>query len=165
MTSNVAVRQETIGFVIPRDWTTKESEKFYSANEMISAYLKGKEEAKGEELEKLNQELNSNLRLATVIAEDLLRTLEENHINLVGIHLKAVSIRNFEFLFVVSEESFNSADFKNAYKITHKVKSQYRSSDVNLEFSYLGRNQGISDDCLIADGYFLHYNHDQGGKA
>lgn len=162
---SIARGEETIEFVIPKDWEAKEHERTFSTDELISAYLKGKEHGIGLEFEKIKKQLNSNLRLATVIAEDLLKTLQEHKINLVGIHLKPVNIGNFEFLFVVDEESFDSEDFINAYRITHKVKNQYQTEKLTLEFSYLSNESSISDDCLIADGYFLHYNHEQTAKA
>lgn len=165
MNMSIARGEETIELIIPTDWSAKDHERTFSSNELISAYLKGKEHAKDEGFERFKKQLNSNLTMATGIAKDLLRTLEENKIELVGIHLKAVSVKNFEFLCVVSKESFESDNFINAYIITHKVKNQYQLENVNLDFSYLGENQDVSEECLAADGYFLHYNHEQTAKA
>lgn len=165
MKTQIATSEPTMGFVIPRDWAAKEAERTFSTNELISAYLVGKEHAMDHALEKARQQLNSNIRTATVIAEDLLRTLEEKAIKLVGIHLKPVNIRNFEFLFIVDEQSFDSEEFINAYSITHQVKNQYQTDDLVLEFSYLSNEETLSDECLVADGYFIHYNHEQGAKA
>jgi hypothetical protein len=146
--------------LLPKDWEA--GTKDFSANEVISAYFLGKEDGKKEDFEKYKNQFSLNIKLASAIAEELFEIGMEKKIDLRSIHLKANSLSSFEALFLVSKDSIQSDNFRNAYVISRTLRNKYKSDKFNLYFSFTPQTEEVDINCLAADGFFMRYEK---GKA
>jgi hypothetical protein len=142
--------------ILPKYWQ-KSIEDNYNANDLISAYLKGKEAGKKHESDKITQEFSNNVKLASSIAEELFANGEECGLDFDEIHLKANSISSFEALFLVKKETILLDRFRQAYVIGRILKNKYEGGNFDLSFSFTPNTEEIDGDCLVADGFFMKY--------
>lgn len=140
---------------LPKDWQSAKPE--ITADDVIDAYFKGKEDGKKEKIEKIKSEFFVNLKLATSIAEELYETGNENNLKLEGIRLKARGLRSFDILFLVDDEMFVSDQFREAYVLSRAIKNKYKSEIVTYSFSFTPHTENLNEDCLTADGFFMKY--------
>jgi|GEM_PF-710190 len=144
--------------IFPKDWQSE-----ITADDVIDAYFIGKEDGQKAHIDHLKQEFAVNVKLATSIAEELLKIVEEAKIKLGTIHLKAVSFNSFELLFLANEESYNSDNFREAYVLSRILKNKYKTDRVHFSFSFMSESDEITNECLSADGFFMRY--EQSKKA
>mgnify|MGYP001373279862 CR=1 FL=1 len=152
--------ESALGFVLPSDWSAKESDRHFTSDEVISAYIAGKNHATAEAINEIKREFSSNVALATRIAEALLKSLVDKNIVIKGAHLKPHSVSYFEFLIVFDHEFYETDEFYATYFLSREIKSRYALNNLSVEFTFMSDEGDISNDCLISDGYFLSY--DQG---
>lgn len=143
------------GNILPKDW--QKSVEYYTSNDLITAYLKGKEEGKKDEFDKSFQEFSVNVKLATSIAEELFALGKDQDIVLNEIHLKANTLYSFEVLYLVDKKLFLSDNFRAIYVLSRQLRNKYKTDKFNLSFSFTPQSEEVSVDCLGADGFFMRY--------
>lgn len=141
--------------ILPKNW--QRSEDYFTSNDLINAYLDGKEAGKKEEKQKWINEFTVNVKLATSISEELYALGEESKIKFSAIHLKARSLKSFESLFFVDKKLFLSENFRNIYTLSRNLRNKYMTDKFNLSFSFTPETDEVSIDSLAADGFLMHY--------
>ena len=99
----------------------------------------------------------TNLTIATTIAEKLFSEAKKKKIVLKAIHLKADGITNFSALFVADKDDFVADKFRNIFGVARKFKNKVESDSFYINFFFLPFSDSFNEKNLNADGYFLKY--------
>lgn len=146
----------------PKNWilSPKGSEggkKWYSADEVIDAYLKGMIDQKNENERLLNERFGENLERAKKLGEQMFIDLMVSKIKCFGIRLRPVDIVTFDFLFFVSETDFISDSFVDVYTKFFKRKKVVSDNNFKVFFSFMPTSEYLNLETLLSDGYILGY--------
>lgn len=140
---------------IPSNW--KQEESVYTGDNLIDAYLKGKQDGTDELKKILNKQFKNNIDHATKVSEKLLAEAALNNINLKAIHLKAEGITKFSALFVAEKDDFLSDKFREILISSRKLKKEVESDSFYMSFSFVPNTKELNEKAIYADGYFLKY--------
>lgn len=149
--------------IISQKITTRASENWQKSedvithNDVIDAYLRGKEVGKDETRKATIKMFHENLLKAQENSEKLGEALKENNINISEIHLKADSITDFMALVITTPEDFADEKFLKAISLGREIKNYVMSEDFTLHFFFTYKGDTLQEHCLNADGYFLKY--------
>lgn len=131
--------------------------KVITHNDVLEAYLKGKEAGKTEQ-QRVNQSLfNANLKKAQTTSEQLFEELINTGIKIVSIHLKADAITSFNALLVADKEDFLKDEFRQAFIVARRLKNKNEDQTFNISFTFTPDSKTLDEDCLASDGFFLKY--------
>lgn len=126
-------------------------------NDVIDAYLKGKEVGRDESKLAMNRLFQNNLTRAQDNSEKLNNHLKKIGIEIFEIHLKADNLTDFIGLVIAKQEDYVSENFLKAVKAARGIKKYSDSDDFNIYFSFTYKAETLNENCLNADGYFLKY--------
>lgn len=140
---------------VSRNW--KKNKEAFSGDDLIDAYLKGKEAGKNEKMRILFNQFKGNIEKATSLSENLYEFACKKDIKLKEIHLKAEDITRFAALFVADKNNFLSDNFRELYIHAREIKKIAETEDFYISFSFMPASEKINESCLITDGYFLKY--------
>lgn len=127
-------------------------------NDVIDAYLKGKEAGKDEAKIAMVKLFELNLGKAQEKSEELYESLKSIGIGIDSIHLKADNITNFMALIVADLNDYVSESFLDAITLSRDLKIKTDSEDFTLNFYFTYHADTLKEHCLESDGYFLKYN-------
>jgi hypothetical protein len=127
-------------------------------NDVIDAYLKGKQAGKDEAKIAMIKLFEVNLGKAQEKSEQLYDDLKEMGFTINSIHLKADTLTNFMALIVADMNDYVSEKFLNAITTSRELKKQSDSEDFTLNFYFTYHAETLNEHCLDSDGYFLKYN-------
>lgn len=148
-------RTKNIPVKFPEKWE-KNAEAF-TGNELIDAYLKGKEAGKNEEKKNVRKILHNNIHWVTEVSEKLFKKIAQQNIKLHSIHLKADTVSDYTVLFVADLDDYVSDKFQSAYFLANELKNEVRKDNVDIYFSFTHNSPNPRYDSLVADGFFLKY--------
>ncbi|MGN6297921.1 MAG: hypothetical protein ACTHM7_14135 [Ginsengibacter sp.] len=138
----------------------RQSDDVVTHNDVIDAYLKGKEVGRDEVKLAMNKLFQSNLSKARDNSEKLHEQLKKIGINISEIHLKADNLTDFVALVIAKKEDYISEDFLKAISLARGIKKYSHSEDFCINFSFTYQAKTFDENCLNADGYFLKYYAD-----
>lgn len=129
----------------------------FTHNDLIEAYLKGKEAGKTEQ-QRVNQSLfNSNLEKAMALSEKLFAQLNTNGLKVNAVHLRADAITRFDSLLVADKGSFLQDTFRNAFILARKLKEENETETFAVSFTFTPDSDTLDENCLASDGFFIKY--------
>jgi len=152
---NATITSKTNTSNPPEHW--KKEETVFTGDDLIDAYVKGKEEGKDEFLKILAKQFNDNIVIATSVSEKLLEEAEKLNIKFDGIRIKAEGITKFIALFLTNEVDFISDKFRRIYTLSRKLKNQSESASFYITFSFIPVTNNLNEKSLSSDGFFLKY--------
>ncbi len=148
------------------DWILKprveeKTKKWYSADEMIDAYFKGRKDQKDESEKILYEKFEKNLQQAKEITADFFALIMAEHkIKCKFAKLRANRITDFDAIIVVSQSDFISDEFKKIYSLARKKKEEVNTNTFQISFTFMPETKNIDENKLLSDGFILRY----GGK-
>lgn len=132
--------------------------KFYSGDDLIDAYLKGKEDQKNSEIQVLTEKLENNLIAAKAHSERLFSIIQDYGFKCRVIKLKIKDIYTYVSLFIIDEDDFCNDDFLKIYEESIKLKKEYNtSSTFNFTTMFSPDNKELSEETILTDGFYLSY--------
>lgn len=138
------------------------SERTYSADHIIEAYIKGKDTGKNEFREFLSSKLRTSIERAGALTGEVFKALEELGINAESSFMKIEDISCFRILIVVSESDFLKEEVFEAYNIIATIQGRYKhESDINIDVVLCPRGQeteNFDSASLVSDGYHFRYS-------
>lgn len=140
---------------IPINW--EKSEDVFTGDDLIDAFLEGKEAGKNENHRILLSTLKENINQAAAISENLYKQILSKDIKPVEIHLKAEDITKYKALFVVNKEDFISDKFREVYTLSRRIMNKSESENFYISFSFIPASEFLNEHCLLADGFFMKY--------
>lgn len=127
-------------------------------NDVIDAYLKGKQAGKDEAKIAMVKLFEQNLAKAQEKSEQLYDELKGMGLNKNSLHLKADNLTNFMALIVADAKDYVDDKFLDAITASRLLKAQSDSDDFTLNFYFTYHADTLNENCLDSDGYFLKYN-------
>jgi hypothetical protein len=127
-------------------------------NDVIDAYLKGKQAGKDEAKIAMVKLFEQNLAKAQEKSEQLYDELKGMGFAINSLHLKADNLTNFMALIVADAKDYVDDRFLDAITASRLLKSQSDSDDFTLNFYFTYHAETLNGNCLDSDGYFLRYN-------
>jgi hypothetical protein len=128
-------------------------------NDVINAYLNGKEVGRNEMEVALKSLFNKNLKKAKKISENFYDEVKELGYNLNSIHLKADEINNFVALVVANKEDYLDDGFLAAFTISRRLKDENDEPDFAISFTFTYNAETLNEHCLDSDGFFMKYGN------
>ena len=126
-------------------------------NDVLDAYLKGKEAGKTEQ-QRVNQSLfDNNLAKAQTVSEKLFDEIKKTGIKIDSIHLKADAITSFSALFVSDKNDFLKEEFRNVFIIARNIKNESEDQTFSISFTFTPHSNTLDENCLASDGFFAKY--------
>lgn len=141
--------------LIPENW--EKEQKVYTGDDLIDAYLKGKQDGKNEVAKILSNTFEENVKKATSVSEKLFINAQTKKIEFKSVHLKSDGIANFTSIFVIKKEDFIEDKFRTILVLGRKFKKELESQNIYITFSFVPDVKGFNEKKLISDGYFLKY--------
>lgn len=127
-------------------------------NDVIDAYLKGKQAGKDEAKIAMVKLFEQNLAKAQEKSEELFAKLTSMGFNISSIRLKADNITSFMALIVADYNDYVDERFLDAISVSRELKRLSVSEDFSLNFYFTYQAETLNENCLDSDGYFLKYN-------
>lgn len=140
-------------------WNPSTKVESYSDDDLINAYLKGKDAQKNETQRILTDRLKCNVEKATKLIDKFYQDVErELKVEIKSIRLKINGIENLYFLFVVDNKSFINESFLRVYDKSKKLRDSIKN-EMSISISFMPYKETIDNDIIISDGYKLEYGN------
>lgn len=152
----MVIAKKEVATPLPENW--KKQDSAFTGDDLIDAYLKGKEDGKNDVYNILFTQLKNNITKATTISEKVYQHSLGENIPFKTIHIKADSITRFEALFICMEKDFIADQFRNIYTYARKLKNECESENFYISFSFTPNSPHLNEKCLASDGFFLKYD-------
>lgn len=142
----------------PENWEiTSPSERLYTQDHVIDAYLTGKKEALEQTEKLIVEKLKTNIDASGRYTNDILKNLKANSFNPIGAYLKINSWDSFSILLIIPEEEFLNSKIYSIYNYLTNLENEVNNDFYSLTVSIFDSNNDIDDECIKADGYnFKH---------
>jgi len=134
-----------------------EKEKFFSSDELIDAYFKGRRDQVEENKKVLLKIFSDNLNRAQQTCEEFFAALEKSDVKGFFVSLRAESVTIFDAVFVVPAQKFLTHDFDAVYKMAREKKKEIATATFNLSFSFMPLTDSLDEGQMLMDGYILKY--------
>jgi len=141
--------------------STPASERKYTEDQVIDAYLKGKDNGIKDYKEFLSSKLRGNMEKAALFTNEVFNTLGKLGIHPENSFMKIEDISYFRILVVVSEVDFLKNEILQAYNIIAEIQDRHKEEgDYDVEVMLCPKGQestGFDTSCLISDGFHFKY--------
>lgn len=147
---------------INKDWklqpTSEKGEKeSYSADTVINAYLRGREDENIENQKILSEKFNENLDKAMALSSTFSNTLSGKNIKCKLVLLRPETITEFESIFIIDEKDYISPQFEEIYRLAISEKTKINSDTFHFSYIFIPYSESLNRDKLSSDGYVLEY--------
>jgi hypothetical protein len=139
----------------------KQNSETYTGDDLIDAFIRGKKAGRDEQKKILWERISENVNKATQLSERLYNIAIDQKFKLFEIHIKAENISTYTALFLVDNEDFLSDRFRSIYTTARQLKNEAETDTFYISFSFTSKSEQLSEDCLVADGFFLKYEKKQ----
>ena len=131
----------------------------FTNDDVIDAYLKGKEVGIKETKQLLVDKLNENIGKSANFTDSMLTFLRKNNFNPISAHLKINAYNDFVILVTLPEDEFISEEFLVSYNFAATIEEQVLNDKYyNVMFMFSDREEETFNKSLLAsDGFFLDY--------
>lgn len=141
-----------------QDWSlTSPTENFYSSDDMIDAYFKGKRDGVEEGRRLILDKLSSNIEKSGKNINKIFQYFKSNKINPIYGFLKVNSWEDFKILIVVGEEDYLSDNILNMYEYISEFENNIKDEFYNVSISIIDNSEYFDQDCVSSDGYIFKH--------
>lgn len=130
----------------------------YSTDQVIEAYVIGKERGKTEERKLLGKIFKSNIKKAVSFSEEKYKGM----INVFNCHptamkMRILSISSFEVLIVLPEREYLSDEIEKIYSYLIEAMTSINGPDFNWSFMLMSNTSALNEEAIESDGFTLNY--------
>jgi hypothetical protein len=129
----------------------------YSSDQLLDAYLQGKEEALSSHYRAHFKRFQTHFDKAAKACEDFALYMIENGVENVSVRLRIGGLDRFTAMFVVSPEDYFDESFDKIYQESVRRKKALNSGNFDLGFIFTDSDD-LQERLLIADGFSLRYD-------
>ena len=136
----------------------------FTNDDVIDAFLKGKEVGVKEKKQIFVDKLNENIEKSANFTESMLTFLRKNNFNPISAHLKINAFNDFVLLVTLPEDECISAKFWVSYNFAATIEEQVMNDKYyNVMFMFSDREEETFNKNLLAsDGFFMDYRINRG---
>lgn len=145
--------------IIAPSWEYEKSFKSdaYSVNQVIEAYVKGKEEALESVKKLIFETLKNNADKAGDLTNDVIKEFKNLGVTVKDAYLKIHSFDIMEVIILINQEKFNSPSCILLYDFLTEYEKKARTNSLEIEFSITGAGTSFDIDILRSEGYYLKH--------
>ena len=141
---------------------TRETQESFTYDDMINAYLKGKEEATKENLAAIKKLLLDNLKKAGEQTSEIITELKNKDIEVRSALLKIHNWNEVEVLLIVPQDNYIDPHFLEAYDLITKFEKEFYEEEIySITFSFVDDNDYLDKDKIESDGFILEHKMNQ----
>lgn len=132
----------------------------YTNDDVIDAYLKGKEDGLKESSQIFVDILNENINKSANYTEKMISFLKKRKLNPISAHLKINLFNDFIILITLPEDEFISEDFLVCYDFAATIEEEVTKDkyyNVMFMFSDREEEEDFNKNLLVSDGFFMNY--------
>ncbi len=144
----------------PNTWEVSvDKNTIFTNDDVIDAFLKGKEVGVKEKKQIFIDKLNENIGKSAHFTASMLDFLRKNSFNPISAHLKINAFNDFTILITLPEEEFISEKFLISYDFASTIEEQIISDKYyNVMFIFSDREEKtFNKNVLTSDGFFMDY--------
>lgn len=142
----------------PVNWEfTSPSERLYTSDHVIDAYLTGKNEALEQTEKLIVDKLKTNINNSGSYTNEILKYLKKQKFNPIAAYLKINSWDDFSILLILPENEFLSDKIYSVYDYLTNLEDNVGSEFYKLNVSIYDTDGEIDDSCIKADGFNLKH--------
>ncbi len=142
----------------PANWEfTSPSERLYTSDHVIDAYLTGKKEALEQTEKLIIEKLKTNINNSGSHTNEILKHLKKQKFNPIGAYLKINSWDDFSILLILPENEFLSDKIYSVYNYLTELEDKVSSEFYKLNVSICDTDGEVDDNCIKADGFNLKH--------
>ncbi|MBE2255720.1 MAG: hypothetical protein IAE65_05920 [Ignavibacteria bacterium] len=148
------------------NWEFPERKNNYTFNEddVIDAYLKGKEDGINSNFKALIKVLNENVQTTIMHRNELNNYLLKKSIQPVYAFLKIISVNMFELLTLIPSDKLIDEKFFEVYDFVTDYESKINNEYYKLTFSFTKTGESFDFNALESDGFYLKYEYNKSDK-
>ena len=130
----------------------------FSADDLIDAYLAGRQDKSDEDSQLRLEKLESNLKRAQELSINLFSEIKSSGFECSTVKLKIKDIYHFSSIFVINEDDYCKDDFLKIYEKSIALKKEV-NEDRTFDFTtiFTPESEDLEKDSMVADGYILSY--------
>lgn len=141
---------------ISESWDLKErKEGFFTGDQVIDAYLKGKVDGLKNYKKTMLINLNKNVNECARYTRIVIGHLKERNMEQTSAFLKIDSWNTFRVMIGVKEVDFLNPDFLKVYDYVSALEDKISSETLKVDFSFLDFTDEINEKRLGAAGFLL----------
>ena len=143
--------------IVSSGWELKPEKDYFTSNELIEAYLKGKEEQKNENQKILLEKLDANLKEAKLIVEKIAKEINKNKFKLFSSYLRINNIVKYDAIFDILTDDFTSDNFDKIYDFSRKIKKDVNTNTFNINFTFMPHSENLNVKRIGSEGFIFRY--------
>jgi len=146
---------------IPKDnWKFPKKEGI-TQSDLIKKYIEGLSDGYWKAMSTMENELKgifkNNIKRAQKIGEEVFRRLKEAGLEVDIAYMKIEPLEKFTILYQIDASFFYSDKIIEGYEIFSEFQKDNLNNDFYIDLSFLPKKGEINNECLISDGFILHY--------
>ena len=142
---------------ISSNWKLRPEKEYYTYDDLIDAYLKGKEEQKNQTQKVLIEKLERNVKEAKRIVEKITDEIISKGFKPFKSYLRIKDIFKFDAIFDISLQDFTSDSFEEIYTYSRKIKKEVSNDTFNINFTFMPHTEDLNEKRIVCDGFILVY--------
>lgn len=152
-----ATTEKLLNEDISPNWILEPEREYFTQDELIDAYLKGKEEQKSENQKILLEKLEKNIKQAQKIVETIVEKINKGGLKLFKSYLRINDIIKYDAIFDVSLDDFTSSDFELIYDFSRELKKDLNTDTFNINFTFMPHTKDLNEKRIESDGFIFKY--------
>jgi len=151
------------GFSNPETWEVSvDRNTIYTNDDVINAYLKGKDDGIKANNKLFIDKLNENIEKSTTYTTRMIAFLKQRNLTPISAHLKIKAYNDFVILVTLPEDEFISEEFLVSYDFASTIEEEVVKDEYyNVMFMFSDREEeGFNKNLLASDGFFLDFKMD-----
>lgn len=154
------VQEHDLQEIVDRDgWkSTPYKDHGYSSDDLIDAYLKGKDEGISLPKKILAEKVSENLKKSADVTQQALTALSQSGLNVEAPFLRIASLKYYEVLFPIHEDQFLDDKILDMYGLFAGLQANFESEFYSVDLSFCPFRKKLNTECLAADGYVFKFS-------
>ncbi len=138
------------------NWIQHE-EKYYTSDDLINAYLKGKEEQKNSGNKELSETLDKNFKKAQKIVESLNKKIIDLKFDIYEAYLRIIDINRFDTIFAIKQDDYLLDEFDSVYDLSRNLEKKNNKNGFYIDIIFMPYTKNLNKDSLISNTYYFTY--------
>ncbi|MFW5657765.1 MAG: hypothetical protein ACOC31_04515 [Bacteroidota bacterium] len=139
------------------NWILKPEKEFFTHDELIDAYLRGKEDQKNENQKVLLEKLEKNIKYAQQIVEKIADEITNSGFKTHKSYLRINNIIKYDAVFDISLDDFTSDEFDKIYQFSRNLKNKVNTETFNINFTFMPHTNNLNEKRIVCEGFIFTY--------
>lgn len=146
--------------VTSTNWNfTSQKERWYSSDQVIDAYLKGKNEGLEQGQKLILEQLIRNLSKTGNHTSEIIQFLNASNFHPISAFLKINSWDDFGILIVLPESEFIAPSIIDVYDFISEFENRITEEFYNVHIQFCCASEQINEKSIESDGFVLKHIH------